>query len=118
MYSPNFNPMPFGPVRVPVPGTPVQLTAHLVASGVCLQGDPVPVNKVSIVSLPSNTGAVYVGIAGMNSSTMQGVLFAFNAANMGWQITNNEGANTYRFDEIYVDAVVAGEGVYGGIDQV
>jgi hypothetical protein len=118
MYSPIFNPMPFGPVKVPVPGTPVELTAQLVASGVCLPGDPIPVNKMSIVSLPTNTGTVYIGLAGMNKSTMQGVLFAFSAANMGWQITNKEGANTYRFDQIYVDAQVAGERVYGGIDQI
>jgi len=118
MYSPIFNPMPFGPVKVAVPGTPVQLTAQLVASGECLLGDPVAVNKISVVSLPSNTGAVYVGIAGMNKSTMHGVLFTFSAGNMGWQITNNEAANTYRFDQMYVDADVAGEGVYGGIDQV
>jgi hypothetical protein len=96
----------------------VELTAQLVASGACLQGDPVAVNKISVVSLPSNTGSVYVGIAGMNKSTLQGVLFVFSASNIGWQVTNNEGANTYRFDEIYVDADVAGEGVYGGIDQV
>ena len=118
MYSPTFNPMPFGPVNVPVPGTPVDLTAQLIASGVCLVADPVEVNKISIVSLPSNTGAVYVGIAGMNKSTMRGVLFTFSTGSIGWQITNNEGANTYRFDQMYVDADVAGEGVYGGIDQV
>jgi hypothetical protein len=118
MYSPIFNPMPFGPVVVPVPGTPVELNTQLVANGVCLRGDPVAVNKISVVSLPSNTGAVYVGIAGMNKSTMQDVLFVFSASDIGWQVTNNEGANTYRFDELYVDADVAGEGVYGGIDQV
>jgi hypothetical protein len=118
MYSPIFNPMPFGPVVVPVPGTPVELNTQLVANGVCMRGDPVEVNKISVVSLPSNTGAVYVGIAGMNKSTLRDVLFVFDASNIGWQVTNNEGANTYRFDELYVDADVAGEGVYGGIDQV
>jgi hypothetical protein len=118
MYSPIFNPMPFGPVKVTAPGTPVALTTNLLAQGTLQGGDPVAVNKISVVSLPSNTGAVYIGIAGMNKSTMQGVLFAFSAANIGWQITTNEGLNTYRFDEIYVDADVAGEGVYGGIDQV
>lgn len=118
MYSPIFNPMPFGPVKVAVPGTPVQLTSHLVAIGECLASDPVAVNKISIVSLPSNTGTVYVGIAGMNRATLQGVLFAFSAGNTGWQITNNEAVNTYRLDQMYVDADVAGEGVYGGIDQV
>jgi hypothetical protein len=118
MYSPNFNPMPFGPVKVSAPGTPVGLLTNLIARGECLAGDPVPVNKISIVSLPSNTGAVYLGTAGMNKSTLQGVLFRFSAANIAWQITNNEAANTYRFDQLLVDADVAGEGVYGGIDQV
>jgi hypothetical protein len=118
MYSPNFNPMPFGPVKVSAPGTPVALIASLVARGVCLAGDSVEVNKISIVSLPSNTGSVYIGIAGMNKSTMQGVLFVFSAANTSWQVTNNVAANTYRFDQLQVDADVIGEGVYGGIDQV
>ncbi|HEY3827309.1 MAG TPA: hypothetical protein VGL82_22305 [Bryobacteraceae bacterium] len=118
MYSPIFNPMPFGPVTVPIPGTPVEITARLIASGVCLSGDPVEVNKISVISLPANTGAVYIGIAGMNKSTMHGVLFVFSGGNVGWQITNNEAVNTYRFDQMYVDADVAGEGVYGGVDQV
>jgi hypothetical protein len=117
MYSPNFNPMPFGPVKVPVPGTPVGMLTNLVAQGVCLAGDAIPVNKISIISLPANTGAVYLGIAGMNKATLQGVLFRFSSANSGWQITTNETANTYRFDHLVIDADVAGEGVYGGIDQ-
>jgi hypothetical protein len=118
MYSPNFNPMPFGPVKVPAPGTPVGLITNLVSQGLCLAGDAVGVNKISVVSLPTNTGAVYLGIAGMNKSTLQGVLFVFSSANTSWQVTNNEGLNTYRFDDLFVDADVAGEGVYGGIDQV
>ena len=118
MYSPNFNPMPFGPVKVPAPGTPVGLLTNLIAQGLCLAGDPVAVNKISIVSLPSNTGAVYLGTKGMNKTTLQGVLYRFSGANSSWQITTNETDNTYRFDHLVLDADVAGEGVYGGIDQV
>ena len=77
-----------------------------------------PVNKATITSLPTNTGNVYLGIAGMNKTTLTGVLYVFTSANVSWPLTNNVGLNTYQFDGLYVDVDVAGEGVYGAIDQV
>lgn len=118
MYSPQSNPQPIGAVKVATPGTPVPLNTALVAAGLCLANDAIPVNKISIVSLPSNSGNVYVGLAGMNKATLSGVLYVFSSANSAWQITNNQGDNTYRVDRLYVDADVANEGIYGAIDQV
>lgn len=118
MYSPQSNPQPVGAVKVPTPGTPVPLNTALVTAGICAATDAIPVNKISIVSLPSNTGNVYVGLAGMNKSTLSGVIYVFSSANAAWQITNNRAENTYRFDHLYVDADTANEGVYGAIDQV
>ena len=118
MYRPTFSPLPIGAVTVPSPGTPVQLISVLVTAGICLAGESVPVNKATITSLPTNTGNVYLGIAGMNKTTLTGVLYVFTSANVSWPLTNNVGLNTYQFDGLYVDVDVAGEGVYGAIDQV
>jgi hypothetical protein len=89
-----------------------------VAASLCLATDAIPVNKISLLSLPSNTGSVYIGIAGMNKATLSGVLYVFSSANTAWQITNNQAENTYRLDKMYVDADNANEGVYGAVDQV
>ena len=118
MYSPQSNPQPIGAVKVPSPGTPVPLNTALVAAGLCVATDAIPVNKVSLVSLPSNTGNVYIGIAGMNKATLSGVLYVFSSANTAWQITNNQADNTYRLDRMYVDADNANEGIYGAVDQI
>ncbi len=117
MYQPRLNPQPFGPVNVSTPGTPVALTTKLVALGLALVGDPVPVNKVSVIAFPNNSGTVYLGLSTMSKATMQGVLAALLPGG-SWQINNEVAVNTYRADMLYVDADVAGDGVYGGLDQV
>lgn len=118
VYSPQSNPQPIGAVKVPSPGTPVPLNTALVAAGLCAATDAIPVNKISLVSLPTNTGNVYIGVAGMNKSTLSGVLYVFSSANAAWQITNNQADNTYRLDRMYVDADNANEGIYGAVDQI
>ena len=118
VYSPQSNPQPIGAVKVPSPGTPVPLNTALVAAGLCVATDAIPVNKVSLVSLPSNTGNVYIGVAGMNKATLSGVLYVFSSANAAWQITNNQADNTYRLERMYVDADNANEGIYGAVDQI
>jgi hypothetical protein len=117
MYSPSFNPMPFGPVTVATPGTLVRLAAKLIALGTAGASDAIAVNKISVIAIHANIGAVYLGIAGMNRATLQGVIYAFQADGI-WEITNNEGMDTYRFDQLWVDADNATDGVYGAIDQV
>ena len=118
MYSPKSNPQPIGAVKVPSPGTPVPLNTALVAAGLCAATDAIPVNKVSLISLPSNTGNVYIGVAGMNKATLSGVLYVFSSANTAWQITNNQADNTYRLERMSVDADNANEGIYGAVDQI
>ncbi len=118
MYTPSINPQPFGPVTVSTPGTPVAICSKLYAMGLAVPGDIVEVNKISVIAMPANTGKVYVGVPGMNKTTLAGVLYVFASGNAAWEITNNVGGDTYRFDKFLIDADVAGEGVYGAIDQV
>jgi hypothetical protein len=118
VYSPKSNPQPIGAVKVPTPGTPIQLNTALAAAGLCALTDPIPVNKISLVALPSNTGSVYIGVKGMNKDTLSGVYYMMTSPNSAWQITNNQAENTYRLDLMYVDADNANDGVYGAVDQI
>jgi hypothetical protein len=123
MYTPRFRPQPFGPVVVTTPGTPVPLTSQMVASGLCLATDHIPVNKVNLKSLTmnhsgaGNAGNVYVGFAGMNKATGYNLLVTIVPGGADYSITNNGGNNTYSLENFLIDADNAGDGVYGSSDQ-
>lgn len=60
-----------GAVIVPTPGTPVQVTAPATGSG--NGGNPYAIHGVMFQALPTNTGKVFVGIAGLNATTYANV---------------------------------------------
>lgn len=61
-----------GAFTVTTPGTPVPITAPSTGSGT--GGNPFNIHGVLFQALPTNTGKVYVGLAGMNKATYVGVL--------------------------------------------
>ncbi len=123
MYNPRFRPQPFGPVVVTTPGTPVPLTSQMVASGICLATDHIPVNKLNLKPLTmnhsggGNTGNVYIGFAGMNKATGFNLLVTIAPGGPDFSITNNIDADVYALETFLIDADNAGDGVYGSTDQ-
>lgn len=121
-----FNPQPFGVVTVAVPGTPVQLAVNLPGFSPAVTGavtDNIPCNKMSFIANPlahsgaGNTGNVYIGQKTMSKTTLAGVV-AVIPKGSSIPITNNVSMNIYQFDQWYVDADTAGDGVYGSFDVV
>ena len=126
-----FSPQPFGNVTVANPGTPVQLATNLptlspavtspAVAGVVT--DHIPCNKISIITSTitqdgaGNTGKVYIGQQSMVRSTLVGVVFVLSPG-QSVPVTNNVSMNIYQFDQWYVDADNAGDGVYGSFDVV
>jgi hypothetical protein len=123
MYSPPFRPQPFGPVTVITPGTPVPLISQLVAAGICLTTDHIPVNKIDLKPLTmnhsgaGNTGNVYIGFVGMNKTTGFNMLVTIVPGGPDYAVTNPSGSNAYSLESYVVDADNAGDGVYGSSDQ-
>jgi hypothetical protein len=101
---------PLGLIRVPTPGTPVQVTANRSLRG----------GQILVRSVPGFTGKTYFGVAGMdkNSVNMQGVIRVLaEPGSAGAQ--DNEAippspsmhGNSLCPADYYVDADVAGEGL-------
>jgi len=101
---------PTGRVVVPVPGTPVRVTAanadprqHVACHGIMFQ------------VLPTNTGRVYVGGAQLDRVAVTNV-FAMLPAPSSTQLPNFSAAitqapNALGVEEFWIDADNAGEGV-------
>jgi hypothetical protein len=99
-----------GFVRVPTPGTPVQL---------CYD-DQLLVMQMIVRTVPGLTGRTYLGIAGMNKSAqgMPGVVRVFSEPPaFGPQDGEtlppaaSDRGNVIRVSDFWLDADVAGEGV-------
>lgn len=127
-YTPQSVPEPIGPVTVPTPGTPVQLTTFMqtitVGSGkMCVATDAVLCNKISLTASPythsgvGNTGAVYVGQQSMVKATGAGVI-AVIYPGQSFAITNNVGMNIYDLSKLYLDSDTASDGIIGSLDTI
>lgn len=60
-----------GAVRVPTPGTPVQITAPSTGAGNA--GNPYNVHGLLFQALPTNTGKIYIGGGELDSATFDDV---------------------------------------------
>ena len=100
----NMNPL--GRVSVATPGTPVALAANNTATAA----------KIFFQVIPGLTGKTYIGKAGMNKSTLAGVVRILWPNSGGgfsenfWIETNN-GTDSLRMSDYFVDADIAGEGL-------
>ena len=109
--------MPFGARTVAAAGTPVVLFTSVEVPRAAAGVWPARVSRIRIEALNSNTGLIYVGVAGMVKATMVKVI-ATIAAPGGNPIVNALefdalafGANNYRLQDYWIDAAVNGEGV-------
>lgn len=100
-----------GKTLVTVAGTPVQLAT----SGYQ------PIHAFLIEVLPTNTGRIYVGLAGMNKTTFVGVLaiLAVPTANLlpTFSAAITIAPNGLHMEDLWIDAEVNGEGIiFSGIE--
>jgi len=94
-----------GIVTVAVAGTPVPLGVdpHLRAC------------TIVVATIPGLTGNIFFGGAGLNQSTLSGVMFKFNPPAVPGQpehfiLQSQDASNSLRISDYFLDATVNGEG--------
>ena len=102
--------LPLGKVTVVTAGTPEQVTKNLSAPNArffC--------HSLLIETLPTNTGKIWFGVAGMNKSTYAGVVavLPIPTANVlpSFSGTLNIAYDAFDLSLYYLDADISGEGV-------
>ena len=86
-------------------------------------GTPVPLSHdpnlracaILVATIPGLTGNIFVGGAGLNQATLQGVMIQFNApAALGpadqFTLASEDARNSLRVADYFLDASVSGEG--------
>jgi len=113
-----FNPVcPYGPKLVTAAGTPQLLFSTAEAPVAAQNVWPTRVSRIRLEALNANTGFIYIGVRGMDKSTMVGVLFTIPPPNSGYTTNYVEmdqlafGANNYRLQDYWIDADTTAEGV-------
>lgn len=102
-----------GKITVPVAGTPIQVSAQTLVRAALNQFQTV--HAVQFVAIPSNTGKVYLGNAGLTKATHVGVGMVLVAPSSSfvpsWGITQETSPNGVDLSAIYLDVDTGGEGV-------
>lgn len=97
-----------GRILVPVAGTPRQLPVPAAIN-------PPSCHAVIIESLSGNTGKVYIGVAGLNKTTLDGCLIVLPIPTANtlptFSIALAAGANAIRLSDLWFDVDVGGDGV-------
>ncbi len=104
-----------GKITVAVSGTPVNVPAPVLPG----QGPALPalstVHALVIEALAANTGKIYIGIAGLNKSTLAGVLLTLPVPTANFiptfSVSLTAAANALSITDLWIDADNAGEGV-------
>jgi hypothetical protein len=103
-----------GKITVPAAGTPVPIPTTAIAGPQGAAGFK-SVHAFIIQALSTNTGKIYVGLAGLNKSTLVGVLcvLPIPTANLipTFSVSLTAAANALALDDLLIDADVNGEGV-------
>lgn len=97
-----------GVTQVPAPGTPVALT---LPSGMAIK----TVHAILIEALAANTGKVYIGLVGMNKTTLAGVITVLPVPTTNLLPTFSasiaQAANGLPASTLFVDADQATDGI-------
>lgn len=102
----------------PTSGTPLSLTSNLTgAYGNTDPSNDLWANKISVSTLSSNAGKVYVMKLGGSRSTLAGVL-AVLTPGQSWATGDYSRSNTYHAGAFYIDVDTTGDYCYGSIDVV
>ena len=94
-----------GKITVASAGTPVPLTTDTTVRA-C---------KILVATIPGLTGNIYFGGAAMNQGTLGGVMIKFNPPAVPGQpdhfiLQTQDGRNSLRVSDYFIDASVSGEG--------
>jgi hypothetical protein len=109
----------------PTAGTPIRLTANLVGAlvdpylpyGNKNSSDDAWVNKIEIKSVSTNSGNLYIGIAGMVKATLVNVIRVIEPGE-SWPLANPVGMNTYHLGELFIDVDTTNDYGMGSCDVV
>lgn len=101
-------PQPLGKIA-PNPAAETVITDNVAST---IGQDGVAVHTVSLQALPTNTGNVYIGKTGMNTSTLAGVLVILGPGDQ-CSFASFGRANEINPNEIYMKAATNGEGILG-----
>jgi hypothetical protein len=122
-YSVTFKPEPFGKLQ-PTPGTPIRATANLANSTDGLKAfgntsvrDDLWVNKIEFKADQANTGKVYIGKSGMNTTTLAGVIRVIDPGE-SWSVEDVMRGNNYHLGEWLVDLSVGTDFCHGSADVI
>ncbi len=94
---------PLGKITVTTPGTPVRVTSQT----------GLRASRMLFATDPSDTGAIYLGVAGMVKATRAGVIRVFTAPGTGPQdgLVLQTDRQTVNPGDYYIDADNAGQGL-------
>lgn len=104
-----------GKITVPAAGTPVNVPVPVLPGA----GPAVPplstVHAFVVEVLAGNTGKIYIGVAGMNKTTLVGVIVVLPVptANLipTFSVSLTAAANALSLSDLWIDADTNGEGV-------
>jgi len=106
--SASLQPRSFGKIAVPTPGTPVRVTSDT----------SIRAHRIRFAVVIGETGRVFLGVEGLNKTTLSGVLFEFWPTSAGGGIADElvieSASGELRPSDYYVDANVSGEGLLVG----
>jgi hypothetical protein len=98
-------PTSLGRVNVATPGTPVQLAAS-----------PTPCNRIRVSVIAGLTGKCYFGTAGVNHSTLVGVIKELwpnsgGGVDDAYEVWSEDGTDSLHLEDYWIDVAVAAEGL-------
>lgn len=103
-----------GKVAVVAAGTPVQVPVPSTVAGPGAPGLST-VHAFLISALAGNAGKVYIGLAGMNKSTLVGVLVVLPVPTTNliptFAVSLTQAANALSLSDLWIDADTNGDGV-------
>lgn len=101
-----------GSTTVPTGGVPVPLTVPATLT-------PPKGHALLLQPLPSNTGRIYVGVFGVNRTTLAGVLAILPTPTVNalpaFTVSIAQASNAIAVGDLWIDAEVSGEGVFGSV---
>ena len=104
-----------GKVATVVAGTPVNVPSPSFSWMGPAQPVLTTVHAFMVQALSGNAGKIYVGVAGMNKSTLAGVLVVLPVPTVNliptWSVSLTEGPNALSLTDLWIDSDNSGEGV-------
>lgn len=122
-YVVTFKPEPLGKLA-PTAGAPIRATSNLANStdgqkafGNTSPGNDLWVNKIEFKAPAGNTGNVFIGKSGMNTTTLVGVIRVLEPGE-SWPVTEHPRGNVYHLGDWFIDVANTGDSCHGSADVI